>query len=201
MSRFSLVVGGGVRHVYAAFLASSTLCASSGRCSAALSSHKSLTPWTLRKDFSAPESRQRPSAWSSRRHDRPSRGAWSRARCRSTHHPLEQPDQALSRTPGSGWLSRRLTTRAGTPPIIVIGGTSEVTTAPAAMTLPLPIVTPSSTLAPDPIQTSSSTTIPRLERPWRAIGRSGSAKTWLAGIRTQCAAILTNGPVCRPPWP
>ena len=47
------------------------------------------------------------------------------------------------------------TMRAGTPAARVFGGTSRVTTAPAAMTAPLPIVTPGSTVAFPPIQTSS----------------------------------------------
>ena len=42
---------------------------------------------------------------------------------------------------------------AGTPPTTVIFGTSFVTTAPAAITAQLPIVTPGKTVAFEPIQT------------------------------------------------
>ena len=44
-------------------------------------------------------------------------------------------------------------TVAGTPPTIDAGGTSRLTTAPAAMTASSPTVTPGSRIAPAPIQT------------------------------------------------
>ena len=50
-----------------------------------------------------------------------------------------------------------LITRAGVPATTVYGGTSSVTTAPAATTAPLPTVTPSKTTTFAPITTSSST--------------------------------------------
>src|SRR5579871_540290 len=64
---------------------------------------------------------------------------------------------------GSGLLSsyaraspRRVPSgRAGTPPTMVSGATSRVTTAPAAITAPRPIVTPGMTIAPAPIHTWS----------------------------------------------
>ncbi len=43
--------------------------------------------------------------------------------------------------------------RAGTPATSVAGGTSRLTTAPAATTAPSPIVTPPRTVAPAPSQT------------------------------------------------
>ena len=43
---------------------------------------------------------------------------------------------------------------AGTPPTMVFGSTSLVTTAPAAMMAPSPTVTPERIVALDPIQTS-----------------------------------------------
>ena len=49
--------------------------------------------------------------------------------------------------------------RAGTPPTIVRGSTSCVTTAPAATTAPSPMVTPCRIVAFDPIQTLRPTTI------------------------------------------
>ena len=48
-----------------------------------------------------------------------------------------------------------LSTRAGTPPTTVIGGTSFVTTAPAATTAQSPSVTPGRMVAFEPIQTFS----------------------------------------------
>ncbi|PRZ44012.1 hypothetical protein CLV47_101136 [Antricoccus suffuscus] len=45
-------------------------------------------------------------------------------------------------------------TRAGTPATTISGGTSRVTTAPAATTDPCPTLTPARILAPAPIQTS-----------------------------------------------
>ena len=44
---------------------------------------------------------------------------------------------------------------AGFPPTIAYGGTSFVTTAPAAIIAPFPMVTPEHIIAPNPIQTSS----------------------------------------------
>ncbi len=44
-------------------------------------------------------------------------------------------------------------TLAGTPPTMVFGSTSFVTTAPAATTAPSPMVTPARTVALAPIQT------------------------------------------------
>ncbi len=48
-----------------------------------------------------------------------------------------------------------LMTLAGTPPTIVFGGTSLVTTAPAATTTQSPIVMPDKIVALEPIQTWS----------------------------------------------
>lgn len=51
---------------------------------------------------------------------------------------------------------------AGTPPIIAYGGTSFVTTAPAAITAPSPTVMPGSKLTFAPIHTSFPMTIGEL---------------------------------------
>ena len=53
----------------------------------------------------------------------------------------------------NNYTSIFLISLAGTPPTIVFGSTSFVTTAPAATTAPSPIVTPASTVALDPIHT------------------------------------------------
>ena len=46
---------------------------------------------------------------------------------------------------------------AGTPPQMQYGGIDLATTAPAAMVVPLPMVTPESNVTLHPIQTSFST--------------------------------------------
>src|SRR5438874_2039426 len=53
-------------------------------------------------------------------------------------------------------------TRAGTPATRVSAGTSSVTTAPAAITAPGPMVTPGRIIARAPIQTPSPTVIGRI---------------------------------------
>jgi hypothetical protein len=70
-------------------------------------------------------------------------------------------------------------TRAGTPATMLYGGTSFVTTAPAATMLCAPMVTPSQTDTWVPIQTSSSTTMPSSVRPCIQIGTSRRSKLWL----------------------
>ena len=57
------------------------------------------------------------------------------------------------------YSSSFLTTFAGTPAIRLLGGTDRITTAPAATTLPAPIVTPGQINALVPIHTPSSTTM------------------------------------------
>ena len=47
------------------------------------------------------------------------------------------------------------TTSTGTPPTTTFGGTSRVTTQPAATIEPLPTVTPGKMMAPAPIQQPS----------------------------------------------
>ena len=63
-----------------------------------------------------------------------------------------------------GLVGRAPTGFAGTPPTIANGGTSRVTTAPAATTLPRPSVTPGRIVARVPIQTWSSITTRRSSR-------------------------------------
>src|SRR5207302_1840321 len=89
--------------------------------------------------------------------------------------------------------------RPGPPPLAPAatapGGMSRVTTAPAAMTDPVPIVQPSRTVTFEPTHTSSSMRIPLRVSPWSRIGRSRSSKRWLAGMTTVCAAIRTFAPI------
>ena len=55
---------------------------------------------------------------------------------------------------------------------------------PAAITAPLPTVTPSVTMAPAPIQTSSSISIPSHVTPCLNMGRSSRRNMWLAATIT-----------------
>ena len=84
--------------------------------------------------------------------------------------------------------------RAGTPPTMPDGGTSLLTTAPAATTAPWPTVTPSSTTAFAPIQTSSSMVMPRLSCACAWIGTAGSSKPWLKPTIEAWLAIRTPSP-------
>src|SRR5665647_1801149 len=85
--------------------------------------------------------------------------------------------------------ARERKTCAGTPPTTEKGGTSLVTTAPAATTLSWPIVTPASTVLPAPSQQSSSTAINSRVTPWLLIGTSETSKLWFSASR------LTRGPM------
>ena len=60
--------------------------------------------------------------------------------------------------------------RAGTPPTIVLAGTSFATTAPAATTALSPIVTPESITARAPIQTPFPMRIGLWRKFWRFSG-------------------------------
>lgn len=99
-------------------------------------------------------------------------------------------DGATELREGSRRSRRR---RAGLPPMIDHGGTSLVTTAPAARTLCPPTCTPSRTTTLLPIQTSSPTVMPRTVSGWRYTGSAGSNE-WLKPISEECAPIRTPLP-------
>jgi hypothetical protein len=90
------------------------------------------------------------------------------------------------RTP-SGHSSNRLFTTAGTPATKEAGGTSFVTTAPAATNAALPIVTPPSITTRAPIQHPSSTTM----------GRAVPTPARLLAPPNSCVPVikLTSGPM------
>ena len=89
----------------------------------------------------------------------------------------------------SAWLSRRPMSFAGTPPAIEKGGKERFTTAPAANTDPLPIVTPSRMRTPLPTHTSSSSVMPRYVPPCSLIGTSTSSNCLFTGTIVEWAAI------------
>src|ERR1019366_8469342 len=71
--------------------------------------------------------------------------------------------------------SRSRIKRAGTPPTMLFGGTSRVTTAPAATTDPRPTVTPGRIVTRDEIHTPSSMRIGAdVRRPQRSSGEPNS---------------------------
>jgi hypothetical protein len=85
-----------------------------------------------------------------------------RATAEATSVPLADPSSTLTPTSvsfsamarsGTTGQSKVRMARAGTPATRVVGGTSRLTTAPAATTAPSPTVTPPRTVAPAPIQT------------------------------------------------
>lgn len=65
---------------------------------------------------------------------------------------------------------------AGTPPMMLYGATSLVTTAPAAMTDPVPMVTPGKIVARAPSHTLSSMTTGEWVMPCSLIGFCTSEK-------------------------
>src|SRR5882672_6699208 len=85
-------------------------------------------------------------------------------------------------------------TVAGTPPAMLMGGISFVTTAPAATTLPFPILTPGKMVTRDAIHTDSSMiTSPDLiieESVWIA-----SRVTILPGVRNGKGSVVAAGAV------
>lgn len=92
---------------------------------------------------------------------------------------LAEPDQLIFDVASAGFLGaepRLRSTRAGTPPAIAMAGMSPVTTAPAAITAPFPMVAPSRITQLAPIQTSSPIVMPMLTTPWRCMGMVGSSK-------------------------
>ena len=94
---------------------------------------------------------------------------------------------------------RRLINLAGMPPTTLIGSTSRVTTDPAAITEPRPMVTPASILTYAPTQTSSSITMGANEQPCSWIGREGSRKLWLAvakAVRCDAYAVADGDAHC-----
>ena len=76
-------------------------------------------------------------------------------------------------------LSIRLITFAGTPPTTVRSGTSFVTTAFAATTLPLPILTPGKMNVFDPIHTLSSMIISPTFAPLLSSDHVASSGSWV----------------------
>src|SRR5215831_1522992 len=87
----------------------------------------------------------------------------------------QRPD--LRAPPGDCGEDPRLRmTLAGFPATTAIGGTSDVTTAPAPMTAPSPTRTPGKMMARAPIQTSFPMTGGRDDdSPWDPMVRSGSS--------------------------
>ena len=101
--------------------------------------------------------------------------------------------EAVVRTYAVACAGRVPIGRAGTPPTIASGGTSRVTTAPAATTQPRPSVTPGRIVARVPIQTLSSMTTGRVST------GNGSSTRWDAVSNATSGEMLTASPMTRPP--
>ena len=85
---------------------------------------------------------------------------------------------------------------AGTPPTTMLGGTSFVTTAPAASMTPSPMVTPGVTVALAPIHTLFPMTMGAGMVSFR---RSGSS-LWLRVASTTLWPMRVPSPMVIPPW-
>lgn len=89
-----------------------------------------------------------------------------------------------------------LTTFAGTPATTVFGGTSFVTTAPAATTAPSPTVTPGRIVECDPIQTL----LPILIGAETMLERLDGYISWFSVASTTMCPMSTSSPISMPPW-